>query len=256
VGVSERSLPGGSPEVSLVLACYNEGPGLAGSVAAIVSVLDATRFSYELIFVDDGSRDPTPELIGEIAEKYRGWVEVQAILHPVNVGRGGAVRNGMRVARGEIIGFVDVDLEIGARYIVPGVLAIRRGADVAVARRVFRLDFRSVPRHIMSRGYAWLVRRLLRLRGPSDTEAGFKFFRRGSLMPLLAQATETGWFWDTEMMALADVAGLEVVDLPCLYVRQFERASSVRPLHDSLEYLVKLWRFRRRLRALRRAAAG
>jgi len=241
-------------DLSLVLACYNEEPILVENVREIVDVLDATRFAYELIFVDDGSRDRTRTLIEEVAEKYRDTVEIRTLVHDRNVGRGGAVRDGMALSRGEVVGFLDVDLEIHVAHVLPALLAIRQGADVVIARRMYRVRWRSLHRYLMTKGYAWLVRRLLRLRGPSDTEAGFKFFRRARLLPLLAQSRETGWFWDTEIMALADVAGLRVTEIPCLYRRQFAKASSVRPFHDTLDYFVRLWRFRARLRDLRRDA--
>lgn len=239
-------------DLSLVLACYNEEPILAESIQEIVSVLDATRFTYELILVDDGSRDRTPALIEELAEKYRDTVAIRTLLHDRNTGRGGAVRDGMLLGRGEVVGFLDVDLEVHVVHVLPALLAIRRGADVVVGKRVYRPRWRAPHRYLMTKGYAWLVRRLLRLRDASDTEAGFKFFRRARLLPLLAQCRETGWFWDTEIMALADVSGLLVTEIPVLYERQAKKRSTVRPLHDSLDYLVRLWRFRTRLRDLRR----
>ncbi len=242
-------------DLSLVLACYNEEPILVQSVHEIVSVLEVSRFTYELIFVDDGSRDRTRELIAELREKYGTGIEIRALFHERNVGRGGAVRDGMLMSRGEVVGFIDVDLEVHARYIIPCLLAIRQGADIASAKRIYKFQWRSLDRYLMSKGYAWMVKRLLRLPGITDTEAGFKFFQRAKLLPILEHSQETGWFWDTEIVALAQVAGLVVVEVPCLYIRRFDKASSVRPLHDSLEYLVKLCRFRTRLRELRREGA-
>ncbi len=242
-------------DLSLVLACYNEEPILVQSVHEIVSVLEVSRFTYELIFVEDGSQDRTRELIAELREKYGTGIEIRALFHERNVGRGGAVRDGMLMSRGEIVGFIDVDLEVHARYIIPCLLAIRQGADIAIAKRIYKFQWRSLDRYLLSKGYAWMVKRLLRLPGITDTEAGFKFFQRAKLLPVLEHSQETGWFWDTEIVALAQVAGLVVVEVPCLYIRRFDKASSVRPLHDSLEYLVKLWRFRARLRKLRREGA-
>ncbi len=242
-------------DLSLILACYNEEPILVQSVHEIVSVLEVSRFTYELIFVDDSSQDRTRELIAELREKYGTGIEIRALFHERNVGRGGAVRDGMLMSRGEVVGFIDVDLEVHARYIIPCLLAIRQGADIASAKRIYKFQWRSLDRYLMSKGYAWMVKRLLRLPGITDTEAGFKFFQRAKLLPVLEHSQETGWFWDTEIVALAQVAGLVVVEVPCLYIRRFDKASSVRPLHDSLEYLVKLWRFRARLRELRREGA-
>ena len=235
-----------TPTLSLVLACYNEGPSLRQSVQEILSVLDATRFSYELIFVDDASQDGTPELIRSLLQEY-AQRPTRAIFHQQNTGRGGAVRDGFLAAQGAIVGFIDVDLEVPAHYLVSCVLAIQQGADVAVGKRVYKFAWRSLDRHLMSKGYAWLVRRALRLDGLTDTEAGYKFFRRDTVLPLLAQCQDTGWFWDTEIMALCHQADLSIREVPCLLVRRFDKVSTVRPMRDIADYFVKLVRFRSRM---------
>jgi glycosyltransferase involved in cell wall biosynthesis len=248
------SPPPAQPELSLVLACYNEEAIVDESVEVIVHVLDTADIGAELVFVDDGSRDRTRERIQTLARQYGERVDIQTLFRIRNGGRGRAVSDGMRLARGRLVGFIDVDLEIDAGYVVDGIRALRAGADVAVAWRVHVSGWRSPGRYVMSRSYAWLVRRLLRLSAARDTEAGFKLFRREKLLPLLADCREAGWFWDTEIMALAEVAGLAVAEIPCRYVRRFDKPSSVRPLRDSLVSLAKLWRFRARLERLRREA--
>lgn len=238
-----------------MLACYNEGPLLLQSVQEILSVLEATRFSYELIFVDDASTDQTKDLIEDILKKNQGRVRIQALFHKTNIGRGGAVRDGFLAAQGDMVGYLDVDLEIPASVILPCLLAWRQGHDVAVGKRIYKFRWRSFDRYVMSRSYAWLVQRVLRLHGLTDTESGCKFFRRDKVLPLLKRCQENGWFWDTEIMTLAWLAGLSIVEIPCLYLRRFDKASSVRPLRDSIEYFAKLLRFRARVAKLRTGGA-
>lgn len=171
-----------TPYVSVVLACYNEEEVLERSVAEIRDVLDELRRPWEIVFVDDVSRDRTREiiarLVGDDPERAR------AILHEKNRGRGATVTDGFRAARGEIAGYLDVDLEVHARYIPSLVKAIEKGADVATVRRIYAFQLRYVNRWLMSCGYSWLVRRLLRVR-LHDTETGYKFFRRATVLPLL-----------------------------------------------------------------------
>jgi len=93
-------------DLSLVLACYNEEPLLVHSMREIVNTLEASRFTYELIFVDDGSRDRTRELIAELAETYGSRAQIRTIFHERNVGRGGTVQDGLLTSRGEIAGFI------------------------------------------------------------------------------------------------------------------------------------------------------
>jgi glycosyltransferase involved in cell wall biosynthesis len=159
-----------APRLSLVLACYNEAEHLEGSFPQIKEVLDDLRVPYEVLFVDDMSRDRTREIIAAIARTHAD-ADIRVLLHERNQGRGATVCDGFRLARGEIAGFLDVDLEVHARYIPSLVKAIEKGADVATVRRVYAFQLRSIVRYVLSRGYGWLQRRLLDTR-VRDTETG------------------------------------------------------------------------------------
>jgi hypothetical protein len=119
---------------------------------------------------------------------------------------------------------------------------------VATLRRIYAFQLGSLDRYVMSRGYSFLVRRLLDVPF-RDTETGYKFFRRETLLPVLDQIRDPGWFWDTEFMVRALRAGLRVVEIPGAYVRRHDKPSTVSGLRDSLEYFKKLLSFRKALRA-------
>ena len=127
------------------------------------------------------------------------------------------------------------------------VRAIEKGADVATLRRIYALQLRSLDRYFMSRGYSWLVRRLLDV-PYRDTETGYKFFRRERVLPLLEEIEDGGWFWDTEFMARAARRGLRVTEIPGAYIRREDKTSTVRGVRDSVRYFLELLAFRRRLR--------
>jgi glycosyltransferase AglD len=233
------------PLVSVVLACYNEAPHLARSFAEIREVLDDMKEPWEAVFVDDVSRDSTREVIAEIAHAHRD-AAIQVRLHETNQGRGAAVTGGFRAARGEIVGYLDVDLEVHARYIPALVKAIRRGADVATVRRIYAFQVRALDRYLMSRGYSWLLRRLIGTR-LHDTETGYKFFRRDTVLPVLDEIRDPRWFWDTEFMIRAERRGLHIAEVPGAYLRRYDKASTVRGIRDSADYFGKLLAFRRQL---------
>jgi hypothetical protein len=128
------------------------------------------------------------------------------------------------------------------------VRAIERGADVATVRRIYAFQLRSLDRYAMSRGYSYLVRRLLGV-SLRDTETGFKFFRREPLLPVLDAIEDGRWFWDTEFMVRSVRRGLRVAEVPGAFVRRSDKTSTVRGLRDSWDYFGRLWRFRRALRA-------
>jgi glycosyltransferase involved in cell wall biosynthesis len=230
-------------DVSLVLPCYNEERVIEQSVAEIVEVLGNTRYSYEIIFVDDCSRDSTRELIDQVIARYPD-IRRSKILHQENKGRGGTVADGIAASRGEVAGFIDIDLEVHARYIPSCVNAVQNGADIAVGRRVYKLNLRSLDRYVMSAGYVWLVRRILGV-DLNDTETGYKFFKRQRILPVLEEIEDQRWFWDTEVMVRSYYRDYRIVEVPCLFLRRFDKMSTVQPLSDTVDYFRKLWRFRK-----------
>jgi glycosyltransferase involved in cell wall biosynthesis len=236
-----------APEVSVVLACYNEAEVLEGSFREIRDTLEDMKRPYEVIFVDDVSRDSTRALIEKIVKENPG-LDLRVLLHDLNKGRGQTVTDGFRAARAPIMGYLDVDLEVHCRYIPSLVRAIERGADVATVRRIYAFQLRSLDRYAMSRGYSFLVRRLLGVPF-RDTETGFKFFRGKTVLPVLDEIADPGWFWDTEFMVRAGRRGLRVEEVPGAYLRRYDKTSTVRGLRDSVRYFGRLVAFRRTLRA-------
>jgi glycosyltransferase involved in cell wall biosynthesis len=236
-------------DVSLVVACYDEASHLEASMDETFRVLDALAWTWEVIFVDDASRDDTRSVINRIVKAHPRR-NLRVILHEKNVGRGGTVADGLRQAQGRFAGFFDIDLEVHARYLLPCVLALEGGADIASAQRIYRFHWRSLDRFLLSRGYQWLLRRMVGV-PLIDTETGFKIFRRERILPVLDQCTDVGWFWDTEIMVRAYFAGLRITEVPALFIRRFDKVSTVRPVRDTVDYLGKLWRFRSEVRSLR-----
>jgi glycosyltransferase involved in cell wall biosynthesis len=235
-----------NPQLSVVLACYNEAEVLESSFRELRNSLQMLDRSFEIIMVDDVSRDSTRKLIEGIVAANQD-LDLRVILHEVNKGRGATVTDGFLSARGEIAGYLDVDLEVHCRYIPSLVQAIEAGADVATVRRIYAFQFRYLDRYFMSRGYSSLVRRLLGTR-LHDTETGFKFFRREKLLPVIAQIKDPRWFWDTEFMIRSERAGLRIDEIPGAYVRREDKTSTVSGLRDSVDYFGRLLRFRSDLR--------
>lgn len=247
--IAEQDAP---VDLSLVVACYNEGPTLRENIEETFRVLDALRHSCEVILIDDASRDDSWEIIKSVVAT-RPRAALRAIRHTTNVGRGGTVTEGIRAARGRWAGFLDIDLEVHAVNLVRCLIALEQGDDIVTAQRVYKFKVASTDRYVMSKGYSRLVRLLLNLPF-TDTETGFKFFRRDHILPVLDRCHDTGWFWDTEVMALAHYSGLRIREVSALFVRRFDKRSSVRPLVDTIDYFQKLLAFRRRLRRLRQTA--
>lgn len=233
-----------SIDVSIIIACYNEESLLANNVKEIENVMAQTKYTYELIFIDDCSQDRTREVIEQLTADRPG---MKYEFHEKNVGRGGTVCEGIRMAQGKMAGYLDIDLEVHARYIPSMLWAIEQeGYDVCTAYRIYKIPSGPFTRHILSVMYRKLVRYLL---GTNivDTETGFKFFNREKILPIVAACENKGWFWDTEIMVLAEKNGLKIKEIPCLFIRQKDKVSTVNVIPDTIDYFENLWKFRKRI---------
>ena len=234
-------------DLSIILACYNEEDILIDSFKKIKEVLDKTFFKYEIIFVDDYSKDSTVELISVIMKENDN---VRLIRHSRNMGRGKAVEDGIKASQGKIAGFLDIDLQVPAHYILPLVIEIERGVDIATAHRIYKIKFHMINRYILSRGYNFLLNILLRT-GMKDTEAGFKFFKREKILPILEEIKDKHWFWDTEVMVRSYLKSYLIKGVPCLCMRKDAEKSTVKIFKDVIHYLVNLWRFKKEINFLK-----
>lgn len=234
-------------DLTVVLPCYKERLVIEESTAEIVRVLEATRYHWEIIFVDDRSPDDT---VARAERLCAADSRLRLIRHQRNKGRGGAATTGLLAATGIVAGFLDIDLEVPARYIPSAVGTVLAGADVVCAWRIYLPNIALLHREVLSKGYSRLVRSHLGL-PLRDTEAGFKFFNRERILPVLASVENQGWFWDTEVMARAYFAGLRIVELPAVFIKRTDVPTTVRIVPDTLEYWRQLRRFRPIVAALR-----
>ena len=233
---------GPAPDLSLVIPCYNEARHLRASVGAVVEVLQSTPWSWDIVFVDDGSADDTRALIREICAADR---RCRYVFHDRNRGRGAAFKTGFAASTGRVTGFLDIDLEVHARDIPRLVAEMERSdADVVTGRRHYVLrQTGGLHRVAASWAYRRLSNFLLSL-DLEDSETGCKFFRRDSAGPIVLGSDNDGWFWDTEVMARARLAGLRIEEVPVKFVRRADKTTTVRFWRDSWHYLRALHDFR------------
>jgi glycosyltransferase involved in cell wall biosynthesis len=237
-------------DLSLIVPCFNEAGHLRASVRAVVETLELAPWTWEIVFVDDGSGDDTRAIITDICAAD---ARCRAIFHERNRGRGAAFKTGFAASRGRVTGFVDIDLEVHARYIPSLVNEIERhDADVVTGHRHFLLRQTGGLHRV---GLSWAYRRLCDLLlslDLADSETGCKFFRRETTSAMVLGSEDDGWFWDTEVMARARLANARIRELPVLFLRRADKATTVRPLRDSWAYLRALHVFRGKMGLSRR----
>jgi glycosyltransferase involved in cell wall biosynthesis len=238
-------------DLSLIVPCFNEAGHLEASVRAVVEMLELSRWTWEIVFVDDGSKDDTRAVIRTICAADR---RCRYIFHAANRGRGAAFKTGFAASSGRVAGFLDIDLEVHARYIPALVNEIdRHGADVATGDRHYLLrQTGGLHRAASSWAYRRLCDVLLSL-DLADTETGCKFFKRATTSELVLGCENNGWFWDTEVMARARLANVRIHEIPVLFLRRPDKTSTVRFWRDSWDYLRALHQFRGQIGFSRRA---
>jgi len=221
-------------EFSLVLPCYKEGTHLKESLDSIVHTLDRLQLSYEIILIEDCSPDNTAERIREYCTAHPN-INIRTIFHEKNMGRGSTVTEGILEAKGTYVGFLDIDLEVHARYIPAAILALQRAeCEMVLADRSYKKSTLFIHRGLMTDIYKFLTRFILN--SPSfDTEAGFKFFQRDAIVPILKQCKDSHWFWDTEVTIRSFDAGLRIQSLPVLFIKRADKKTTVRFFRDSIK---------------------
>ena len=125
-------------DLTIVVPCYNEASRgtikrLEENVNKIALVLGKTKYDFDILLFDDCSNDNTLELIKKICEKND---KVKYLFHKKNIGRGGTVSDGIKDSNSKIVGFIDIDLSTSPHYILPLVIEIEKGADIATGENI------------------------------------------------------------------------------------------------------------------------
>lgn len=228
-------------DLSLIVPCYNEGTTLTESLEKIVEVLNDSPYSWEMICIDDKSKDGTLRIINQFAS---GKTNIRVFAHRENVGRGGTVIEGIKKAMGRIVGYIDVDLEVSPVYIPEFIRMLNKGSDVVIGKRIYKENFFSVPRYIASRFYVYCINRLLKLNF-EDTEAGYKFFLREKIVPVIKKVEDRRWFFDTEIVARSLWGGLKIDFIPVLFLRRKDKKSTVMLVPDIIKYVKSIIHFKK-----------
>ena len=234
-------------DLCVVLPVHNEASILTKSVDEVRKVLDKTKLNYEIIIAEDGSTDRTYQIAKNIAKKYKN---VKLIHFKRRLGRGKAVGNAFKKSKAKIVGFIDADLEVPATYIPALIQEIESGFDVVTGWRFYKFDWNYVFRIITSKIYSYLVKLLLNV-NLKDTETGYKFFNRKSILPIIDEIEAIHWFWDTEIVVRSYHKGLKIKEVPVIYIKQWESKSKVNVIQDSIDYFRQLIKFRRKIKEMK-----
>jgi putative flippase GtrA len=200
---------GTRPHVELVLPVYNEASTVDVSVRQLHGFLaDNLPFSWQIVIADNASTDRTLEIAQKLAYELDGVTA----MHLSERGRGRALRAAWSASDAFVLCYMDVDLSTDLRALLPLLAPLISGhSDVAIGTRLARgaRVTRSPKREVISRAYNAILRLALGARF-SDAQCGFKAIRADVARELLPRVRDEEWFFDTELLVLAQREGLRI----------------------------------------------
>ena len=244
--------PGPEPDplrtalIEIVIPVHNEERELAGCVQVLHTYLhEHIPFPATITIADNASTDATPQAARELAEALPGV----RVLRLEDKGRGRALRAAWSASDADVVAYLDVDLSTGLDALLPLVAPLVNGhSDLAIGSRLApgARTVRGAKRELISRGYNALVQ-LMHCVSFSDAQCGFKAARTEVIRPLLAVTTDDGWFFDTELLLLAEHNGLRIHEVPVDWVEDLDsRVALAATAWDDLRGLLRMARAKAR----------
>ena len=199
------------PRLSLVFPVFDEAPNVDRVIESACKIGEKLVPAFEVVVVDDGSRDGSAQLINRWSDRDP---RVRAVRHASNIGYGAALRSGLTAARGELIFFSDADLQFDLGELAE-LLAHSQGFDIVAGYRSPRRD--PWPRVAIARTWAFIVRGIFGLR-VRDIDCAFKLFHRRVIAEL--PLSSIGAFINTELLVRAQAAGFRIHKVPVTHRRR------------------------------------
>ncbi|MEU7064155.1 glycosyltransferase [Streptomyces sp. NPDC046161] len=234
----------GEPVLDVVIPVFNEEKDLGPCVHRLHDHLTRTfPYPFRITIADNASTDRTPDISAALAAA----VEDVHSTRLEEKGRGRALRTVWSRSQAPVLAYMDVDLSTDLNALLPLVAPLISGhSDLAIGTRLARSSrvVRGAKREFVSRAYNLLLRSSLAARF-TDAQCGFKAIRRDVAQRLLPLVEDSGWFFDTELLVLAERAGLRIHEVPVDWVDDPD--STVHIARTAAEDLKGVWRVGRAL---------
>jgi glycosyltransferase involved in cell wall biosynthesis len=227
--------------IDVIIPVYNEEKILPQSIATLVGFLrEHVREPYRVLITDNASIDKTEEVGRRLAEQYE---EVEYLRLPKK-GRGGALKEVWLDSPAEYVTYMDVDLSTHLAAFPQMIQLLSNGSHVVIGSRLHTEadTTRSLKREVLSRGYNFLVKLFFGTRF-TDAQCGFKGLRREAAQRLIPQVQDRKWFFDTELLVLAEKSGFKISEVPVSWIEDLDtRVELLKTIADDLSALVRLRR--------------
>jgi dolichyl-phosphate beta-glucosyltransferase len=203
--------------LSVVIPAYNEEKRLPNSLNNILNHLNNKDYKYEIIIVDDGSKDSTIDVIQKFGKKYS---QIYLLKNLKNMGKGFSVKKGILQSSGKYVLFTDADLSTPIEEVDKFIETLERGFDIATASRFLPNSNLAIPqpwhRKLMGFLFRYLVS-FIALKGFTDTQCGFKCFREKVAKDIFSRQRLTGFGFDVEILFIAKKLKYNIIEIPVVW---------------------------------------
>lgn len=235
-------------KVSLVIPMYNESSIIDDAIKTFSEYLKSKYEDWELIFVDDGSKDGCGDAVRKASE---GEPRIRLEGYPDNRGKGCAVRTGMLAANGDIVVFTDCDNAYGEDAVGRMIdMFSENDADVIIGSRNLSKDgYKDYTfiRRIASKTYIKIIAIAAGFK-LSDSQSGIKGFRREAAQKIFRNCEVDRFAFDLEAIMIAQKAGFKIAEMPVTIINH--RESKVRVLRDALKMLSDVRKMKKRIKKM------
>ena len=234
--------PASLPTVDVVIPCLNEVKVIRDSVEKTLACFDANpQYQWRVIVADNGSSDGTSDVVRQME---REDPRVKALVLAIR-GRGLALKEAWTTSTADVVSYMDADLSTDLVHLPKLIEMVVSGkCEVAIGTRLARgsKTKRSLKREITSRGYVAMIRATFPRLKITDAQCGFKALSRRAVNEIVPLIENRMWFFDTEMLILAQRKGLKIRELPVHWVEDPD--TKVKIMKTALEDIRGLARMR------------
>jgi len=201
-------------DFSILIPAYNEETNIVATIKETVKILEAFNPSYEIIVIDDGSRDKTCEKVLSFISTGNNKVKIHSYFP--NKGKGYALKFGTDVANGNHILFLDADLDLHPSQLIEMYKIMRENnADVVIGSKMHKDSMINYPffRKILSSSYYLIIKILFRLK-IKDTQTGIKLFKQDVLKNCISRVLVKRYAFDLELLLIINRKGYRILEAP------------------------------------------
>jgi dolichyl-phosphate beta-glucosyltransferase len=236
-------MPENEFDISVVIPAKNEEGRLPQFLQSLIAYCQKSRYRYELIVVDDGSSDKTSEVVLNLKKSFPSLILIR---FEHNQGKGASVKHGLLSARGQIALFMDADGSTPAEEIEKNLGFLTAGYDIVIGSRALdntSCSIKALPyRKLMGRFFSFFVHRFL-IKDITDTQCGFKIFRRSIIRPLWENIRISGFGFDLEVLFLAQRMNYKIKEVSVNWTHR--ENSKINLVKDSLTMLINIFQIKK-----------